>query len=773
VRGPAAGQRAYIEGEVGVKSLFCGVAVAVCAAGAAHAGSKVVQYAPAPAWIKAAPVPSPAPTAEGAPLRVVYFDSQTRFTGNAQGEESYTAYRMKILKPEALSVGNLTIGWNPSSDDITVHSLKLIRDGQTLDVLATAKFRVIERENQLDQAMLDGDLTATLQVPGLQVGDELEFAATIRHAEAAFGNRFGGALQMPVTSTPGAYRARLTWPSGEKVRWKATPDFGPLAPRTEGDHQVLEVELRDPDSVILTEGAPDRFNLHRNLQASEFAAWGDVGRELWPLFDAAAKLDANSPVRAEAAKIAATTKDPAERAEAALRLVQDRIRYVFVGLDGGGYRPARADETWTRRFGDCKAKTVLLLALLRELGVQGEPVLLNSNGGDLIAESLPTPAVFDHVVVRSRIAGRTYWLDGARSGDRRLSAMPAPASHFALALRPDGADLEPVAAEPPIFPLESSVLLVDASAGFDKPAKVTLEEVMRGAVARPARDQLSLLSKADAERTVRTLFSKENSWIEVDHAGWRYDEVTDALILDISGTTTPEWEGDEKRGRSLDVYHAGQTPPNGLKRPKDEDQAAPWLTEFPSFKRWTTIIHLPTAARGRAWSYRAEPMDTRLGGMTYWREVEFRGDLLRTTMSRRTETPEITAAEAAEIAKQLPVFDNNISQLFEAPMRDAAKPTALKVSQAATADAARLGRGEPIDRADDLAQLDAAIRQTPDARSLFLRRATLLSRLGRADEARADLDEAYRIDPLDPVVLKAKAALTPPTSGAAIASAIR
>jgi hypothetical protein len=754
-----------------VKALFCGVALAVCAAASAHAGSKVVQYGPPPTWIKTAPVPTSAATPDGAPLRFVYFDTQTRLTGGAQGEESYTAYRMKVLKPEALGIGNLTISWNPSSDDFTVHTLKLIRDGQVIDVLAKAKFRVIERENQLDQAMLDGNLTATLQVPGLQVGDELEFAATIRHAEAALGNRFGGAVQLPVASTPGAYRARLSWPTAEKVRWKTTPDLGPLAPRADGEYQTLEVELRDPGSVILTEGAPDRFNLRRNLQVSEFADWGDVSRELSPLFDAAAKLDANSPIRAEAAKIAAASQDPAERAEAALRLVQDRIRYVFVGLDGGGYRPARADETWTRRFGDCKAKTALLLALLHELGIDGEPVLLNSKGGDLIAQSLPTPADFDHVVVRSRIGGRTYWLDGTRSGDRRLSAIPGPTSRFALPLRSTGADLEPVAAEPPSFPLESTVLDVDASAGFDKPAKVSVEEVIRGPSARPARDQLSLLSKADADREIRALWSKQGSWMDVDRAAWRYDEVTDALILSVGGTTTPEWEGDEKSGRSLDIYQAGQTPPDRLKRPKEEDQTAPWVTDFPNFKRWTTIIHLPPAGHGRAWSYRAKPMKTVLGGITYWRDVEFRGNLIRTTMSHRTETPEITAAEAADIAKGLPTFDNNISQVFETPARDAAKPT--KISEMVSADAARLARSEPIDRSDDLPQLDAAIRRTPEDRTLFLRRAALLGRLGRTDAARADLDEANRIDPLDPVVLKARAALASPTSGPATLAAAK
>ena len=49
--------------------------------------------------------------------------------------------------------------------------------------------------------------------------------------------------------------------------------------------------------------------------------------------------------------------------------MQDKVRYVFLGMNTGGYVPADADVTWARRFGDCKGKTTLLLAVLHELGI--------------------------------------------------------------------------------------------------------------------------------------------------------------------------------------------------------------------------------------------------------------------------------------------------------------------------------------------------------------------------------------------------------------------
>jgi len=75
------------------------------------------------------------------------------------------------------------------------------------------------------------------------------------------------------------------------------------------------------------------------------------------------------------------------------------VRYVLLAIDDGGYVPAPADTTWSRRFGDCKGKTVLLLALLRELGIDARPALVSVQGGDGLNERLPMVGAFDHVFV--------------------------------------------------------------------------------------------------------------------------------------------------------------------------------------------------------------------------------------------------------------------------------------------------------------------------------------------------------------------------------------
>ncbi|RRN65589.1 DUF3857 domain-containing protein [Caulobacter sp. 602-1] len=767
---------------------------ALVLAGGAHAGSRTVQYGPAPAWVIASPAATGSPAQEGAAFQVIYLDNQTRLSSD--GDEFYTAYRFKILRPEALSIGNLTAVWSPGSDDIRIHRLKIIRDGREIDVLAANRFKVIQREDELAAAMLYGNLTATLQAPGLQVGDELEFALTIRRRDPTLGDHAQGALQLPAQGAPGAYRLRLLWPTGKAVQWRASSDLGELRPIQAGGENLLSYELRDPKTVVLTDGAPPRYNVRRLLQFSGFSSWSEVSSVLAPFYEVAQTAAPNSPIRAEAARIAVSTQDPAARAEAALKLVQERIRYVYVGLADANYRPASVDETWTRKFGDCKAKTALLLALLRELDIPAEAVLVNSQGGDAIEGLLPMLNAFDHVLVRARIGDKSYWLDGTRIGDQRLDQLTPPTSRWALPIRTKDAAVERIQPDAPMLAETGQILDIDARAGFDKPAKIEAREFFRGDEALMLKAKLSQLSPEDSERAQRDYWAKDQTWAEPKTVGWTYDPAQTLLIMTMTGEGPLEWEGDETEGRRLDIQNAGFSPPAPYKRGREQDQDAPWLIEFPAYRRWTTVLRLPHV-EGKSWSFRASDMDIRMGGVAYRRDaVLYRDNVthqetLRTIMSRRALAPEITADEARETNKQLQTFDNRVSFVYQdeplpsnAVMKASVEERAGKDPQKLT-DGARFMRGEGetdlalklLDKAlvadprsKDAAQLkfdilaadrdakkalafaDARLKTDPTT-ALALARARLLIKQGRRDEGFAAMDAVAAAHPDDAGVL--------------------
>lgn len=636
---------------------FCLVAFPVGAA----ADPSTIVYAPAGTWVLPPPSTAPDATPEGALLKFAFVDGQVRVT--PAGAESFSSYRVTILRPEALAVGNITLTWNPAAGEARVHELRIIRAGVPIDVLATTRFRVIQREENLEQSMLSGVLTATLQVPGLMVGDELEFSATVQTRDPTIGDRAFNMIQLPVQATPGAFRLRLLWPENSKLQWRISPDLPITTPKRAAGENQLVVLLKNPSSALLTEGAPPRYNVRRLVEYSEFASWNELSDRFASMFADAARPSADSPLHAEAVRIAATHADPRDRLVAALRLVQDRVRYVYIGFGDGNFRPASVDETWKRRFGDCKAKSALLLALLGELGIEAEAALVNTGGGDGTDARLPSPAAFNHVVVRATIGGKRYWLDGTRTGDVALANLPPPAFRWALPLRRPGAKLEPVAPQPPSLPDIVRVTDIDATGGFEKPAKLRMTHIYRGDQANVLGTQLAALSKADADRQLSAYWRNYSGGLTVSTASWRRDSARGVVALSVEGEETQDWSGDT--GHLLNITGAGFSPPAEMRRPAEQDQSAPWLTEFPMFRCWATTVRLPAPSAGMRWAYRSFPVNRQLAGFAWWRSAGLSAQIIRTVMSKRSEVPEITAAQAAAANAMIPGFDNAISQVYE------------------------------------------------------------------------------------------------------------
>lgn len=627
------------------------------------ASNRQVQVVPAPAWV----VPPPTPTEQAdlptAAMRFVYVDNQA-FAGPA-GLESYSAYRIRLLKPEALALGTITLSWLPDAGSARLHALRLIRDGKVTDLTANAKFEVIQRESNLEASMLDGRLTAVYQVPGLQVGDEIEIAQTVTIKDPTLPEHRSGLAILPQGGVPGAFRTRIAWPEGAAIRWQATKDVEVAEPSLVGANRVLSVELRDPaapeEPVV---GAPPRYSIHRLIEFTDFARWPELSARLWPLYDKTSRPAPGSPILAEAAKIAAATSDPTRRAEMALRLVQDRIRYVYVGLDTGNMTPASVDETWTRRFADCKGKTVLLIAILRELGIAAEPMLVNSNGGDGLSLRLPNPGLFDHVIVRATIAGKPWLLDGTRLGDRALDLLPVGAWREGLPLREGGGELEKLPTPSPVHPQAVNLLDIDATAGIDQPALVTARRILRGNDAASLAAWFATVPADQAQRAIKEYWRGEEPWIEGDKASWKLDEDSGILTLTLTG----EGElGDPDEAKtengSVDVPASGLTAPSRLRRPRSQDQTLPWVTAYPSFNCWATTLRLPPPPANQRWDLSGEPFDKLMGGVGYWRRLSLADNVVRTVMSRRFQVPEISAAQATELNGQLASYDGSAATL--------------------------------------------------------------------------------------------------------------
>lgn len=627
--------------------------------GSAYAQNNQVQRGPIPAWVDPSVLMAVPADASGL---VFVRRSDILVHLDAKGQEQYIGYRIKILHPNALQIGNLSISWNPESGAPTVHTIKVYRDQEIVDVLPNASFEILRREGQLETAMLDGTLTAVTRVSDLRVGDELEFSYTTRSDDPTLGDDNAGLLLLDPNAPPGRFRLGLKWIEGQKPQIKMTEDMAAAA--KEGERSV-DIRFDNPPNLTPPKEAPPRYNWQRIVEYSDFSTWEDISALFSGLYKQAGHFPASSPLQQEVNLIAAAHADQFDRASAALKLVQQNVRYIYVGLGGGNLNPASAEETWQRRYGDCKGKTALLLGLLIKLGIEAEPVLANNAGGDDgLDQKLPTLGMFDHVLVRARIDGKLYYLDGTLPPVVQPGSDPVFPYRWVLPLSEQGSSIEHLQWRPAKTPDEINLFEIDARDGFDLPARKTSTTITRGIKGLEQQVQFSGLTPSQLLSSFRQQVVGD-TWQAIDDVQWNYDEKAQASVLAIAGTGMVDWDNDGDDTRSLALPGGGFNPPAKRIRAVGHDQHLPYSNK-PGFDCHVTTVRLPTSTAAKQWSTK-QGYDIRIFGRNYYRVFERRDDSIRMIRSSRVEQQEIDAASAKRDNDRIASFDNSMGWIFYDP----------------------------------------------------------------------------------------------------------
>lgn len=625
----------------------------------AYGANNQVQIGPAPGWVTPSQL---LPVPDGASGLLFVRRNDVLVHLDRRGQTQYQGFRVRILHPNALELGNLSIAWNPFAGAPLVHGVRVHRGNETIDVLKSSSFEVLRREDQLEAASLNGVLTAIMRIPDLRVGDELEVSWSARTSDPTLGPNDAGLIFLAPSPSPGRFAIGVSWENGQEPRFKMTPDMAAAADRSPG---ALTFRFDNPPMVIAPDDVPPRYKWQRFVEYSDFGDWAAVSRHFAPLFSQASRLSASSSIKQEAKRIAGVHSSAFDRASAALALVQRQVRYIYVGLDGGNLKPATAEETWRRRYGDCKGKTVLLMALLGELGIQAEPVLVSNAGiDDGLDARLPNPGLFDHVLVRARVGADYYWLDGTLPDVAGPSRAPVVPYRWTLPLTAAGNVIERVPWSAPARPDTLALYEIDARTGFDHPARITTTNITRGIKGLAEQAQFSALTREQLLGAFRQQ-ATGNTWQSIEDVQWRYDVKAQASILTVSGTGEVDWDDDGGGAKSLSLPGGGFNPPERRARQVGPFQNLPYYTA-PEFSCHVTTVRLPASTPTSQWSFNST-FDDRRFGRRYYRNFELRDGAIRMVRGSRIDQPEIDATAAARDNAKIASFDNSMAVIRYRP----------------------------------------------------------------------------------------------------------
>lgn len=300
--------------------------------------------------------------------------------------------------------------------------------------------------------------------------------------------------------------ARIPQGWGYTSKWINHAPVEPLAgPVWElRDIPAIDDEPRMPEAVAIVGRLGVQWNATRS--------WSDVGTWFYGL--AAPRTAATPQLQT---KVRELTKGSADPVRTLARFAQRDIRYVAVEIGIGGYQPHAAGEVFTNRFGDCKDKTTLLRAMLKELGIESHSLLVHTTRG-AVDPSFPSVHSFNHVIAaiqlpRERVKGLDAVIEHPKLGTLVLFDPTSTTTPFGqlppylqasrgLLVTSAGGELIELPAHAP----EASALRRTAKLQLDTKGVLSgkVEEIRTGAMAASWRGQLQQLDAADRVKFVES-----------------------------------------------------------------------------------------------------------------------------------------------------------------------------------------------------------------------------------------------------------------------------
>jgi len=262
----------------------------------------------------------------------------------------------------------------------------------------------------------------TVLFANVEDGDVLH--VRIRRETIGLQNQFGDFFgDIEILDGPLPVRRFEMTIEGPRHRPLAWDGRGAPAPEVvEGAETTLyRFVATDLPALIGEPGMPPWMEVARSISVSTYSDVAALGTWYEALIADQLRLD--DTLRAVAAREKAAATDTRDLVRRLYEHVVTETRYVGIELGIHGWKPYPVAEVYRRRFGDCKDKASLLVALLREAGVPAHIALVRTIQLGHAATSPPSMWTFNHAI--AWVEGLDLFLDGTaeRSGLMELPAM--------------------------------------------------------------------------------------------------------------------------------------------------------------------------------------------------------------------------------------------------------------------------------------------------------------------------------------------------------------
>jgi len=511
---------------------------------------------------------------------------------NALQNETFIHCVRQILTMDGVQKdATLRMDFNPGYQTLTLHWARIWRGAQHLDRLDTNQVKIVQQERELDQFVLNGQKSAVLVLNDVRVGDIIDYSYSVKGENPVFGGHFSSAVPAQLEQPAERLLTRVVWPNERHLYAKAHGCS--VQPALVAGKEAVEYvwDLRQVPGVALEDFLPAWCDPEPWVQLSEFKTWSEVNQ--W----ASALFQITSPFSPDLSRKIAEWKQITSREQqilTVLRFVQDEVRYFGIEIGASAEKPADPSAVFSRRYGDCKDKSLLFVTILRALGIEAYPVLVNATSERAIEDWLPSAGAFDHCITVVQCDGRTNWLDPTMNYQRGpLAAHYLPGYERGLVISPKttGLTVIPHATGLP----QTTTTEYFHLRGKTEPAELKVVTIAEGRDADILREFFAATKRSDIEKNYTHFYSELYPGIKMllpiaieDDEQQNRVQITEYYSIDKA------WIRPDKGGKYRCEFYPS-TIAALLRKPVDTDRKLPLGINFPQHQILRTEVTLPEA----------------------------------------------------------------------------------------------------------------------------------------------------------------------------------
>ena len=334
--------------------------------------------------------------------------NRARFENDGTGVEETEAVIRVQSEAGVREFGQLVFGYSSATEKLDVEYVRVRKaDGQVV-VTPEGTAQDFAPDVLKDAPMYTDYRQRHISVAALRPGDTLEYR-TVTHMNVALAaGNFWYEHTFPKGVAVKEDRLEIDVPKAREIKLKTTK----YAPEIEdkGERRIYTWVVKDiePERGKRSEDAEETTG--PDVQLTTFLEWKQVAA--WYAKLQGERMVVDESVRKQAEELTKGAATPEEKARRLYNFVALNIRYVSISLGAGRYQPHAAAEVLASGYGDCKDKHTLLAAMLKAVGIQSYPVLIDS--ARPLDSDEPSPAQFDHVMTLARVGTNLTWLDATQ-----------------------------------------------------------------------------------------------------------------------------------------------------------------------------------------------------------------------------------------------------------------------------------------------------------------------------------------------------------------------